>query len=269
MADAANIRPEAFRGTAAVYLRHRLPYPAVLLTDLLERVPERERLLDLACGPGRLALPLAPLFREVWAIDLEPEMIEVGCAEAERLGIANIRWQAGRAEDLVAPAASFSLIVIGEAFHRLQQERVAALCAGWLKPGGCVAIIGGGDMLYGTEPWKQIVAACVREWTRDVFPQGWAVSATGTGSGIAHDEQVLRGAGFRDVASFEFTAPHFWSIESIIGYLRSTSVASARILGGKAADFDAALRAALLAHDPSETYAEEIRFGYTFGRMPR
>lgn len=78
--------------------------------------------------------------------------------------------------------------------------------------------------------------------------------------------QVLCEAGFTEVASFDFFAPHVWSIEDIIGYLRSTSVASARILGDKAVGFDAALTAALLAHDPSGRYAEQIRFGYTMGK---
>jgi SAM-dependent methyltransferase len=266
--EPANLSPEAFRGTAAAYLRHRLPYPATLLEDLLARVRGRERLLDLACGPGRLALPLARSFRDVWAVDLEPEMIAAGEAEASRRGIANIRWQTGRAEALAASAASFDLIVIGEAFHRLDQRRVAALSSRWLKHGGCIAVIGGGDMLYGNAPWHRVVLECVRTWTRDVFPQGWAPSGPKAGTGVVHDERVLRDAGFCDVASFEFTAPHVWSIESIVGYLRSTSVASARILGGKAADFDAALAAALLAHDPSGAYAEQIRFGYTLGRAP-
>src|SRR5690349_10386690 len=106
MPVAPNVGPEAFSGTARAYLRYRVPYPAALLRDLLERVNGRERVLDLACGPGRLALPLASSFGEVWAVDLEPEMVEVGRAEADRLGIANIRWLTGRAEDFEAPPAS-------------------------------------------------------------------------------------------------------------------------------------------------------------------
>lgn len=210
-------------------------------------------------------MPLASSFEEVWAIDFEPEMIEAGRAKANRRGIANIRWQTGRAEDLAAPAASFDLVVIGEAFHRLDQRVVARLCARWLKPGGVLALIGGGDMLYRDERWQQIVKECVREWTRHAFPEGWAPSGPKAGSGIANDERVLRETGFADVASHEFSASHIWTIDAIIGYLRSTSVASARILGDKAEAFDAALTAALLAHDPSGRYGEQIRFGYTFG----
>ncbi len=268
MSEASNIGPQAFAGTAAAYLRHRVPYPVVLLKDLLDRVQGRERLLDLACGPGRLALPLAAAFTKVWAVDREPEMVEAGRGEADRLGIANMTWRTGRAEDFDAPPASFDLIVIGEAFHRLDQRVVAARCAGWLKRGGCLAILGGVGILGGQEPWQRLVADRLLAWTRDAFPQGWATSAPGAGSGIANDEQILRDTGFSDVASHDFIAPHSWSIAEILGYLRSTSVASARILGDRVADFDADLTAALLAHDPSGRYDEQLRFGYTLGRKP-
>ena len=65
-------RPDAFAGTATYYLRYRVPYPHALLRDLIQRagVTGAGRLLDLACGPGRVALAVVSFFREVWAIDL-------------------------------------------------------------------------------------------------------------------------------------------------------------------------------------------------------
>ena len=85
----------AFAGTATYYAKHRPPYPKALMEDLLARarITRDARLLDLACGPGRISIPLASSFREIWAIDLEPEMIEVGQEEARRRGVANIRWR--------------------------------------------------------------------------------------------------------------------------------------------------------------------------------
>ncbi len=52
---------DAFAGTADFYVRHRVPYPERLLKDLMARacVGGGGRLLDLACGPGRLTLALA------------------------------------------------------------------------------------------------------------------------------------------------------------------------------------------------------------------
>src|SRR5437899_4324455 len=69
---------DAFAGTATYYVRYRVPYPAGLLKDLTARtgITGEGRLLDLACGPGRIALALVSSFREVWAIDREAEMVE-------------------------------------------------------------------------------------------------------------------------------------------------------------------------------------------------
>src|SRR5690349_18761785 len=108
---------DAFAGTAAYYLRYRVPYPNALLHDLVERagITGQGRLLDLACGPGRVALALAASFREVWAIDLEPEMIAVGQYEAAQRGVSTIAWMVGKAEDVQAPPAWFELITIGDA----------------------------------------------------------------------------------------------------------------------------------------------------------
>jgi hypothetical protein len=78
----------------------------------------------------------------------------------------------------------------------------------------------------------------------------------------------LRTTGFVEVASYPFVALHDWTIDTIIGNLYSTSFCSRQVLGDNAAAFETALQAALLAHDPSGTYREQMRFGYTLGRKP-
>src|SRR5579871_385466 len=89
MYDKPHFPPDAFAGTASYYLRYRVPYPQALLKDLIQRagITGEGRLLDLACGPGRVAFGLVTSFRETWAIDLEPEMVEVGKEEAARRGV--------------------------------------------------------------------------------------------------------------------------------------------------------------------------------------
>ena len=261
---------DAFAGTAIYYLRYRVPYPEVLLRNLIARAGATGggRLLDVACGPGRVALALVSSFREVWAIDLEPEMIEVGQQEATQRGVNTIKWMVGKAEDVQAPPASFELITIGEAFHRLDQQRVAKQALQWLQPGCCLATLGSYGVMEGNEPWQRIVADIVRRWTSRARPSGEGSAQPKPGSGPEHNELVLRETGFEDVASYQFVEGHTWTIDTIIGNLYSTSFYSKKVLGDNAAAFEADLRAALLAHDPSGTYRETLRFGYTIGRKP-
>jgi ubiquinone/menaquinone biosynthesis C-methylase UbiE len=261
---------DAFAGTASYYLRYRVPYPKALLQNLVERagVTGQGQLLDLACGPGRVALGLVSSFREVWAIDLEPEMIEVGQKAAAQQGVHTITWMIGKAEDMQAAPASFELITIGEAFHRLDQLLVAKQALEWLLPGCCLASLGSYGVMEGKQPWQRMVAEIARHWTSRARPSGDGSAPPTPGSGPEHYELVLREAGFEDVASETFVEEHTWTIETIIGNLYSTSFCSKNVLGDSSEAFEADLSAALLAHDPSGTYREAMGFGYTIGRKP-
>jgi len=260
---------DAFAGTAAYYVRYRVPYPRRLLDDLIGRagVSGEGTLLDLACGPGRVALDLAGSFREVRAVDLEPEMIAAGRGEATRRGVSNVSWEVGRAEDTVAPPASLDLITISDAFHRLDQRLVAQRALLWLKPRRCLAIMGCSfGLLGGAEPWKRTVADVVGKWTGRGPAPALAPGKKVPGSSPEHCERVLRDCGFGDVATHPFAEPHDWTIETITGYLYSTSACSRRILGETARPFEEELRAALLALDAGGIYREQMRCGYTLGR---
>jgi ubiquinone/menaquinone biosynthesis C-methylase UbiE len=119
---------DLYRGTAEYYDRYRLTYPRILTEDLAGRVRPSGHglLLDLACGTGQLAFALHTSFAETWAVDQEPDMVRLVAAKAARAAKAErakIRPTASSAEDLSAPAATFELITIGNAFHRLHGQK--------------------------------------------------------------------------------------------------------------------------------------------------
>jgi SAM-dependent methyltransferase len=125
-----NFRPDAFAGTVEDYILHRPPYDTLMLLDMLDRaaLPTKgARLIDLACGPGRLTFAIAERFADGVAIDLEPEMIAAARRAAEARGVRHIRWVVGRAEDLKAPAGAFDLVTAASAFHRFDQQYGAAM----------------------------------------------------------------------------------------------------------------------------------------------
>ncbi|KOX52257.1 class I SAM-dependent methyltransferase, partial [Streptomyces sp. NRRL F-6492] len=77
-----------FAGAAPYYGRGRLPY-APGLVDVLAGVlglDGRGRLLDVGCGPGTLALPLAHLFEEVVGVDPDGGMLAEARRGAEAAG---------------------------------------------------------------------------------------------------------------------------------------------------------------------------------------
>jgi ubiquinone/menaquinone biosynthesis C-methylase UbiE len=262
-----NLRPAAFTGTADDYVRYRVPYPDALLDAFLAeaQLPPNAKLLDLASGPGRVSLPIASRFAEVWAVDREPEMIAAGRREAARLNVTNVHWHVGRAEDFGAAASSYDLVTIGEAFHRLDRPRVARLAFAWLKPGGAFVTLGFGSLDKPVAPWSSVVAAIVREFIGEPARRLGAPNTT-PAEEFADQEREIGDAGFADVTTRTFVVSHEWTVETLLGHARSTSTLSRAALGARHAEFEAALTKALLAFDPSGRYREELGCGYTFAR---
>ena len=73
-------------------------------------------------------------------MDREPGFAQMVQAKAGKLAAGNIRPVVTDAETLDAEPAHFELAVIGNAFHRLDRDLVAARLLHWLRPGGCVAL---------------------------------------------------------------------------------------------------------------------------------
>jgi SAM-dependent methyltransferase len=212
-----------------------------------------------------VTLDLAASFEHVHAIDLETEMIEVGRREAARRGVRNVEWRVGRAEEASIAAESVDLITKGEAFHRLDQVAIIENALDWLKPCGCIAILGTYSILAGGEAWKETVRAVARHWMTRAFPAGWADARPGAAVRPDAFKLLLLGAGFTDVEIRSFAEPRDWTFDEIVGYLRSTSVCSEGALGDLFSSFEAGLKEALRPAE-GRLFHERLRCGFTMGR---
>ena len=67
-----------------------------ILDEVGDHLSSKDVALEIGCGTGRLALPMAGVFQHVVGIDIAPTMISKLSANAETLGIKNI---AGRLAD--------------------------------------------------------------------------------------------------------------------------------------------------------------------------
>jgi SAM-dependent methyltransferase len=253
---------DAFEGTAVYYSRYRIPYPQDLIEDLINKTSPHQQgaLLDLASGPGRVAIPLAPFFSKVLANDIDSDMTAVGKSEAEKNEIGNIEWITGKAEELNFDLNSVDLITIGDAFHRLDQSLILDLAHSWLKPGGHIAIIGMYSIWRGNEVWHKKVVEIINKWTPQFSDPN---KSENRDYGL-----LLNHKGFIKCCSYTFEFPHHCNIDSIIGYLYSTSRCSQKVLGDKAAEFEIELRAELNQINKDGVFFESVRCGYTIGEKP-
>ena len=242
-----------------------------MLTDLIGQaeISGRGRLLDLACGTGQLAFPLRGCFGEVWAVDREPDMVDMVRAKAVAQGTANVRPIVSDAETLDLEPDFFDLVVIGNAFHRLNRDLVAGKILGWLRPGGYLALCWtSGPYAGGEEDWQRALAALVERWQVALGAQGRVPAGWDLPRQRRPDHQVLAAAGFEVAGHHEFAAEHRWSVPELAGLIRSTSFLPASVLGDQAAAFDADLAASLGPHSDDGAFTENVSFAYDLARKP-
>lgn len=267
MDNSTEFPPGLYRGTAAYYDRYRLPYPDAMISDLVERTRPsgRGRLLDLACGTGQLAFPLAPQFSEVWAVDSEPDMIDRVQAKAASLGpdAAKVRGSVGRAEELDARRGFFELAVIGNAFHRVTRERVARRAYEWLPAGGHLALCWTFMPWTGFTEWQIALDKLLDRWRTDLGADSRVPSGPGQAQGELSDAELLFEYGFDMVGRYEFADTYNWTIPRLAGLIRSTSFLPPSVLGNHGPDFDADLEATLT---PYGQLTETVQFAYELAR---
>src|SRR4051794_8017613 len=135
--------PRPYASAAAHYLRGRPPYSAELVDVVLDalELDGSGVLVDVGCGPGVLAVQLAPLFDTVVGVDPEPAMLVEARRHADAHGVT-ATWIEARAEDLATldlPAAR--LVTFGQSIHWTDRQPVLAMVHELLEPRGTVALI--------------------------------------------------------------------------------------------------------------------------------
>ena len=99
-------------------------------------IPPGTRALDVGCGAGQTALPLARSGAIVTGVDIATNLIEQASARARAEGL-DVRFDEGDAEDLPYASASFDVVLslIGAMFAP-RPDRVAAELIRVCRPGG-------------------------------------------------------------------------------------------------------------------------------------
>lgn len=98
------------------------------------------RILDVGCGGGLIAEPLARMGAAVTAIDPAEPSIAAARLHAEANGVT-VDYRAARAEDLVAAGATFDAVTCMEVIEHVPDVGAfVALLAGLVRPGGLLVL---------------------------------------------------------------------------------------------------------------------------------
>jgi protein-L-isoaspartate(D-aspartate) O-methyltransferase len=106
------------------------PYVVALMLELLD-LTGRERVLEIGAGSGYLTALLARLAREVYAVELQPELADTAGTRLGELGVENVALRCADGRAGWPEAAPFGAIIVNAA-----APEVPAALMEQLKPGG-------------------------------------------------------------------------------------------------------------------------------------
>ncbi len=251
-----------FESTERHYAEHRPGYDGPALAYLVDRfeLDDSSRVLDLGCGAGQIAVPLAEYAGEVVAMDPNETMLRQARQRAERAGRENVDCVVGSDADLDEELGTFRLTTMGRSFHWMDGKSTLETVGRLTESGGGVALLTDREWLTkGTEPWQEEVYEVAGEYAS--LPER-------TGPVEEYDDpwdELLVEAGFEDVTVERFAFEREWDAEGIVGYLRSLSFCSPDVLGEREAAFASAVTERLNGMD-GETFTQTGTIDVTSGR---
>jgi SAM-dependent methyltransferase len=233
---------DLFGGAAPYYARYRARYGDQAIEHLAATFGPDSSVLDLGCGPGTVAIPLARHVREVTAVDPDEEML----AEGRRLAaqVPNIRWLR-RDSTMLRTLPPFDHVVMGRSFHWMDRRTVLAELDELLPPDGVVALVGPGRD-PGEDPGEPAMRRVRAEFGLGPMRATNSYQATGE-----HHHDVLATSPFRDLTSTMYECRLAYDLDAVIGLQLSYSFSAPARLGDRLEAFTDAARKALLASNPS------------------
>jgi SAM-dependent methyltransferase len=211
--------------------------------DLIVRLAG-SRALDLATGPGTIALELGALGSRVTGVDIAEEQI----ATARRLAVERrlagaVDFRVARAEDTRLEERSFDVVTAGQCWHWFDGDAVMADVRRVLRPGGILAIVHY-SYLAEHSPVVRDTERLVLEFNPTWTMAGW--------NGVFPDQidEVIRG-GFELVEQFCYDHDEEFSHARWRGRMRTCNgVGSGGLVPAEVARFDRGLGDLLRARYP-------------------
>ncbi|MDQ1546737.1 MAG: hypothetical protein QOH69_1641 [Actinomycetota bacterium] len=181
-----------------MYEKARPEYPAEAVDWLVPA--DAKTVLDLGAGTGKLTRALASRGLEVFAVDPSPKMLD-----QLREAVPGATVSVGTAEDIPLADASVDAILVGQAWHWVDQEAALPSVARVLRPGGTLGLIW--NLRDDRVPWIERLTTVMHPAEGEIFME--------TG-------RIDRGA-FGELESANFEWSQDFTREELLDLVRSRS----------------------------------------------
>lgn len=245
-----------------------MPYPPQLASVLVEalQLDGSGLLLDVGCGPGSLALLLAPYFSDVVGVDADLDMLTEAARLADEKQVHNVTWRNLRGEDLPADLPQPDVVTFAQSFHWMDRPKVAAVVRGMLAPDGALVHVGAtthkgidsDDALPHPRPPWAAVTALAQRYLGSQRRAGQSVFASW--AGVSGEDEIYRDAGFGGPQAFDVPGPLVErTIEEVAASVYSLSSSAPHLFGDRFVAFDRELRQMLVTESDNGWFSERMR----------
>jgi len=250
---------ELFKGTAWYYSHYRFGYPQEFFDYVTElfNLDTQSRVLDLGCGTGQIALPLAKRVAEVVGVDPEQDMLDEAAKQAEKSGIKNIKWVLKKAEDIDESLGNFKLTTMGASFHWMDQKRVLQNIYDRTEKGGGVVLVSDHGLSPWSEPkddWQKVRTTIFKKYIGEERRAGTGIYKPSPDK----FEDLLINSPFGGYQEWTHTYTKKQTLEEAVNYMYSTSFAQKRFFGDKVGEYEEELKRELLKIEPLGIFAQDV-----------
>ncbi len=262
--------PELYRGTHEYYVKYRPPIPEEVIKVIVEHfdIKPSDRVIDIGCGTGQVALAMEGKCGEMVCLDPDPEMLKWAKRVTKdcKMKLVWLNYSSDDLGRIKNRLGTFKLATICRAFNWMNQDQTLKDLDPLIDEDGGVALFGDKSLWTGEEEWQQAVKKVIQKFLGEERRAGKSKFKP---SEEPWDVIMARSA-FRFIAIHDVPIVRNWNVESIIGYLFSTSFAAPRLFGDQLEKFKEEVKSTLLSLNPKGIFQENAVWAITLGsKRPR
>lgn len=247
---------KAYEGTYEYYAKYRPDVPEEVINLIVNHfnIELSDRILDLGCGTGKIALAMDAKCNEIIGLDIDSEMLNWAQKITKDCKTKLIWFNYGDKdlEKHKKELGIFKIATICRAFHWMNQEQTLKDLNDLIEKDGGVVILSDKGFWSGEEEWQQTIKKITQKYLGEKKSNG--EDRFKNPERLWND--VLTDSTFKFIKTYNIPIVRNWTIEGIIGCIFSYSSSASYLFGSQIDKFKEEIRNSLLSINSEGKFQE-------------